>query len=138
MLGVASNGLLSVSYKIPQIINTLQGIFTQAWQISAVKEYGEEDTSKFYGNTFSSINLLMCAACSFLIILSRPLAHILYAKEFYVAWQYVPFLLLSSVLNCASGLLGPILAAKKDSKAMMWSAIIGAATNIVMNIIWFI
>lgn len=135
MLGVASNGLLSVSYKIPQIINTLQGIFTQAWQISAVKEYGEEDTSKFYGNTFSSINLLMCAACSFLIILSRPLAHILYAKEFYVAWQYVPFLLLSSVLNCASGLLGPILAAKKDSKAMMWSAIIGAATNIVMNII---
>ena len=110
MLGVASNGLLSVSYKIPQIINTLQGIFTQAWQISAVKEYGEEDTSK-------------------------PLAHILYAKEFYVAWQYVPFLLLSSVLNCASGLLGPILAAKKDSKAMMWSAIIGAATNIVMNII---
>ena len=124
MLGVASNGLLSVSYKIPQ-----------AWQISAVKEYGEEDTSKFYGNTFSSINLLMCAACSFLIILSKPLAHILYAKEFYIAWQYVPFLLLSSVLNCASGLLGPILAAKKDSKAMMWSAIIGAATNIVMNII---
>ena len=39
------------------------------------------------------------------------------------------------MLNCASGLLGPILAAKKDSKAMMWSAIIGAATNIVMNII---
>lgn len=135
MLGVASNGLLSVSYKIPQIINTLQGIFTQAWQISAVKEYGEEETSKFYGNTFSSINLLMCAACSFLIVLSRPLAHILYAKEFYVAWQYVPFLLLSSVLNCASGLLGPILAAKKDSKAMMWSAIIGAVANIIMNII---
>ena len=55
MLGVASNGLLSVSYKIPQIINTLQGIFTQAWQISAVKEYGEEDTSKFYGNTFFTV-----------------------------------------------------------------------------------
>lgn len=134
MLGVASNGLLSVSYKIPQIINTLQGIFTQAWQISAVKEYGEEETSQFYGNTFSSINLLMCAACSFLIVLSRPLAHILYAKEFYVAWQYVPFLLLSSVLNCASGLLGPILAAKKDSRAMMWSAVIGAVANIILNI----
>lgn len=134
MLGVASSGLLSVSYKIPQIINTLQGIFTQAWQISAVKEYGEEETSQFYGNTFSSINLLMCAACSFLIVLSRPLAHILYAKEFYVAWQYVPFLLLSSVLNCASGLLGPILAAKKDSRAMMWSAVIGAVANIILNI----
>lgn len=135
MLGVASNGLLSVSYKIPQIINTLQGIFTQAWQISAVKEYGEEETSRFYGRTFSSINLIMCVSCSFLIILSRPLAHILYAKEFYIAWQYVPFLLLSSVLNCASGLLGPILAAKKDSRSMMWSAVIGAVANITLNVV---
>lgn len=135
MLGVSANGLLSVSYKIPQIINTLQGIFIQAWQISAIKEYGEKDTAKFYGNTFAIINFLMCLSCSFLIILTKPLAHILYAKDFYVAWQFVPFLLISSVLNCASGILGPILSAKKDSKAMMWSAIIGAGVNIIMNII---
>ena len=55
MLGTAANGLLSVSYKIPQILNTFQGIFTQAWQISAIKEYGEDDTSTFYGKTFSKI-----------------------------------------------------------------------------------
>ena len=36
--GVSANGLLSVSYKIPTIINTLQAIFTQAWQISAINE----------------------------------------------------------------------------------------------------
>ena len=134
MLGVASNGVLSVSYKIPQIINTLQGIFTQAWQISAIKEYGEQDTAKFYGHTFVIINLMMCTACSWLILLTRPLAHVLYAKDFYQAWQYVPFLLIASVLNCASGLLGPILSAQKNSKAMMWSALIGAGANIVMNI----
>ena len=113
----------------------MQGIFIQAWQISAIKEYGEKDTAKFYGNTFAIINFLMCLSCSFLIILTKPLAHILYAKDFYVAWQFVPFLLISSVLNCASGILGPILSAKKDSKAMMWSAIIGAGVNIIMNII---
>lgn len=134
MVGVSANGILSVSYKIPQIINTLQGIFTQAWQISAIKEYGNEDTARFYGNTFSIINVLMCAVCSWLILLTRPVSHILYAKEFYQAWQYVPFLLIASVLNCASGLLGPILSAKKNSKAMMWSAIIGAIANITMNI----
>lgn len=136
ILGVASNGILSVSYKIPQIINTLQGIFTQAWQISAIKEYGEHDTAKFYGNTFTIINLLMCMACSWLIILTKPLAHVLYAKDFYAAWQFVPFLLIASVLNCASGLLGPILSAQKNSKAMMWSALIGAGANIVMNIVF--
>ena len=40
------------------------------------------------------------------------------------------------MLNCASGLLGPILSAKKNSKAMMWSAIVGAVANIIMNIVF--
>lgn len=134
MVGVSANGILSVSYKIPQIINTLQGIFTQAWQISAIKEYGEKDTAKFYGNTFTIINVLMCAACSWLILWTKPLARILYAKDFYAAWEYVPFLLIASVLNCASGLLGPILSAQNNSKSMMWSALIGAVSNIILNI----
>lgn len=135
MIGVSANGLLSVSYKIPQIINTLQSIFIQAWQISAIKEYGDKDTYTFYGNTFSIINILMCIVCSWLILLTKPIARILYAKDFLSAWRYVPFLLIASVLNCASGLLGPILSAKKNSKAMMWSAFIGAGVNIILNIV---
>lgn len=135
MVGVGANGLLSVAYKIPQIINTLQGIFVQAWQISAIKEYGENDTAVFYGHTFSYVNLLMCAACSWLIILTKPIGHLLYQKDFFFAWQYVPFLLVSCVLNSASSFLGPILAAKKDSKSMALSAVYGASVNVVLNII---
>lgn len=132
--GVAQNGLLSVAYKIPSILNTFQGIFVQAWQISAVKEYGEKETNLFYGHVFSIINFMMCIACSALIILTKPIAYILYAKDFYPAWQFVPFLLISSVFNSASGLLGPILSAKKDSKTMALSATIGALINIFLNV----
>lgn len=134
--GVAANGVLSVSYKIPAIINTLQSIFTQAWQISAVKEYGEKDTAAFYGKTFNVLNGFMAAACSCLIILAKPIGHVLYQKEFFIAWQYVPFLLIASVLNSASGFLGPILSAKKASKPMAMSAVYGATTNVVMNIVF--
>lgn len=137
MIGVSANGLISVSYKIPQIINAVQGIFIQAWQISAIKEYGDNDTKKFYGKTFLVINCLMCLICALLIILTKPLAHIMFANDFYTAWEYVPFLLIASVFNCASGVLGPILSAQKNSKAMMWSALIGAGANIVLNI-WFV
>ena len=133
--GITANGVLSVAYKIPTILNTFQGIFIQAWQIAAIKEYGEKDTAVFYGQTFFIINLLMCVACSLLIILTKPLAYLLYSNDFYQAWQYVPFLLVASVLNCASGLLGPILSAQKNTKAMMWSAIIGAGVNIILNIV---
>lgn len=134
--GVAANGVLSVAYKIPSILNTLQNIFIQAWQISAIKEYGEDDTINFYGNTFLITNILMCAVCSWLMLLTKPLAGLLYAKGFYMAWEFVPFLLISNILNCASGFLGPILAAKKDSKSMAMSAIYGAGVNLILNILF--
>ena len=133
MCGLAANGILSVSYKIPAILNVLQGVFIQAWQISAIKEYGERDSAQFYGDTFRTINALMCVFCAGLIVFSKPLASFLFAKEFYQAWQYVPFLLISCVMNNASGFLGPILSAKKDSKLMAVSAIYGSVVNVILN-----
>lgn len=133
--GVAANGLLSVAYKIPSILNTLQSIFIQAWQVSAIKEYGSKETTIFYGKAFVYLNASICMCCSILILLTRNIAHILFAKDFYTAWEYVPFLLISSVINSASGFIGPILSAKKDSKSMAKSAIYGTGINIILNII---
>ena len=133
--GVAASGILSVSYKIPAIMNAFQSIFVQAWQISAVKDYGDKKTAEFYGRTFSALNVFMSAACSGLILLAKPIGYMLYQKEFFLAWQYVPFLLIASILNSASGFLGPILAAKKTSKPMAMSAIYGASVNIVSNVV---
>lgn len=135
LCGVSVNGVLSVSYKIPSIINTVFGMFGQAWQISAIKEYGEKDSKKFYADSFAFINFMMCVGCASIILLSKPLARLLYAKEFYAAWQYAPFLVVSTVFNTASGLIGPMLSAVKDSKSMARSAIYGAGTNVFLNII---
>ena len=132
--GAAANGILSVAYKIPSILNTVQQIFVQAWQISAIKEYGNENTDEFYGQTFTFVNFVLSIGCASLIVLSKPLAHLLYANDFFVAWKYVPFLLIASAMNSASGLIGPILLAKKDTHSMAKSAIYGAVVNIVLNI----
>lgn len=133
--GVAINGIYSVSYKIPSILNVIQGIFIQAWQISAIKEHDSEDVAIFYGKALYTINILMSVTCMVLIAATIPIAKILYAKDFFVAWYYVPFLLLSSVINAASGVLGPILSARKDSKSMGIAALYGAVSNIILNII---
>lgn len=133
LVGVAANGILSVAYKIPSIINTIQNIFIQAWQISAIKEYGTEEEKYFYGDSFQYLNFFMCICCAILIMLSKPIAMLLYAKDFYIAWKYVPLLLLASVINSASGFLGPILSAEKNSKDMANSAIFGMLANLVLN-----
>lgn len=135
MCGIAVNGLYSVAYKIPSILNTIQSIFTQAWQISAIKEADKEDSKIFFSRIFVSVNMAVCIVCTLIIIFTRPLACILYAKDFYQAWYYVPFLLVSIVMNGASGIIGPILAANKNSKAMGMSALYGSVLNIILNVV---
>lgn len=132
--GIEANGILSIAYKIPSIINVIQSIFIQAWQVSAIKDFGEA-SKKFYSNILVYYNFILCIACSILISLSKPLATILYIKDFYIAWQYVPFLLVSIVFNSMAGFIGPILLALKDSKTMAYSAIYGSIINIILNLI---
>lgn len=132
--GVAQNGILSVAYKIPSIINTIFGMFGQAWQISAIKEFDSDSSKAFYENVIDCMNTMTIIACGFLIALSEFIGKILYAKEFFVAWELAPFLIVSTVFNSASGLLGPILSAIRDTNAMAKSAIYGAVVNVVLNI----
>jgi O-antigen/teichoic acid export membrane protein len=134
MCGLSTNGIYSIAYKIPSILVTVQNIFTQAWQISAIKEYGSKDSSQFYRSMFLYLNILMCVVCSVLIMSSKIIARTLFAKDFYGAWQYVPFLLVSCIFNASAGFIGPILAAEKNSKAMAKSAVVGAIVNIILNI----
>lgn len=133
--GIGANGILSIAYKIPSIINVCQNIFLQAWQVSAIKNY-EKNSQCFYDNVFIYYNFTMCIVCSILIILSKILATILYAKDFYIAWQYVPFLLISIVINSMAGFIGSILAAIKNTNIMAKSAIYGAISNIIFSIIF--
>ena len=135
ILGASANGLIAVAYKIPTILSTVQSIFNQAWQISAITEYVEDSSEKFYATVFNTLNTVMCAGASGLIMISYYLAKVLYAHDFFIAWKFVPFLIVASVINAASGILGPILDARKDSKAMALAGFVGATVNIILNFI---
>lgn len=63
----------------------------------------------------------------------KVIAKILFAKEFFIAWKYVPFLLLAILFGALSGFLGSIYAANKDSKMYAKSTAVGAIANIALN-----
>ena len=108
MLGVSENGIYSVSYKIPTILGVFQNIFSQAWMLSAINEYDADDSDGFFGKTYEMYNSLMIFCCEGIMIFNILLSRILYAKDFFVAWKYVPLLLLSSLFSALSGYLGSI------------------------------
>lgn len=134
--GLAANGVYSVASKIPSILNVFQTIFNQAWELSAVKDYDSEDKSGFFTNTYKAYNCLMTIVCSLIIVADKILARILYAKDFYVAWRYVPWLTIAILFGALSGYVGGFFSAVKDSKVFAISTVVGAVSNIILNIIF--
>lgn len=136
--GIAANGIYSVSYKIPSILVMFQGIFSQAWTMSAVQGYDKNDTNGFFTRMYQCYNLCMVIVCSVLIMLSRVMAKFLYANDFYAAWKYVPFLLIASVFGALSGYIGGIFAATKDTKIFASTSIVGAVANLILTflLVW--
>ena len=133
LLGLSYSGVYSVAYKIPTIINVVQTIFNQAWILSTVKEYDKNDEDGFFTNTYNAYNFLLVFVGSVIIITTKIIARLLYSNDFYLAWQYVPFLTISVVFGAISGYIGGLFIATKDSKIYSISTMIGAIFNIIFN-----
>jgi len=134
--GLAASGIYAVAYKIPSILSTLITIFTQAWQISAFENSGEEDYSDFVTTVYRYFWIVNALVCALLIAASKPLGYILYQKEFFEAWRYVPVLLIAYLFMGVSGLLASIFSAAKRTGVLFHSSAVGAVLNIVLNLIF--
>lgn len=57
------------------------------------------------------------------------------AKDFFVAWKYVPWLTIAIVFGSLSGYIGGFFSAVKNSKIFAQSTVVGAVSNIVLNLV---
>lgn len=131
--GVDANGVYSVATKIPVILATCYGVFGQAWNLSAIKEFDSDDSDGFFSKTYAIFNAAMCVICSLIIICNVPLARFLYAKDFFEAWQYSDVLLLYILFNSLTMLLGSVFSAVMATKTIASTTIISALCNTALN-----
>ena len=90
-------GLLSTGYFLPQILTIVGQIFYEAWQLSAVSE--ETDREAFFSKVFRIYGSVLFCCTAGIIWLCRPLMNI-FQQSYFDAWQFVPFLVLSSMCTC--------------------------------------
>ena len=133
MLGSASNGIYAVSQKIPTILTTFSTVFMQAWNLSAIKEYNQQDKDGFFSNTYNLLTVVLVLLCSVLILFNVPLARFLYAKNFFMAWECSSWLLASIVFSTLGSMVGSVFSAVKNSRVYSVSTISSAIINIAMN-----
>lgn len=132
--GVGTQGMFAVASKIPVILTTVQAIFSNAWQLSAISEYDKPKRDEFYNKIYKLYNTGMVLFTAALIPLVRLIAKILFVGEFFDAWVYVPLLLISVIFGALSGFLGTFFAASKHNGTMFTTTLLGALCAVAVNL----
>ncbi len=133
--GTAVNGVYAVAYKIPTLLNSMTSIFSSAWQISSVDNFGSEESINFYNKVYSFYVGMLFIGASGLILVAKGIAHILYAKDFFDAWRITPILVLAYIFSALAQYLNSIFSASKRTQTLVYSSLAGAMVNIMLNII---
>lgn len=133
MINVSANGVYAVSYKIPAILTTLTSIFNQAWMFSAVREKDSQDKNEYTTKVFMGLSVCVTTITILLFIILKPLLKIYVGESFYDAWKYVPPLLVGSSVLTLGTFLSNEYTAHKDSKGFLYSSLIGAIANLILN-----
>ena len=131
-LGADFVGLYSIAYKIPSMMTAVTAVFIQAWSISAITEYSQEE-KKFFSNVLKYLILSLFSLSIILITLSKFIMSIYVSPEFFASWRYIPFLVVGSVFLTLSNFFGSIFIASKKSGEVMLTTFYSAVVNILLN-----
>src|SRR5699024_3667120 len=88
-VGLSANGLFAVASRILSLLSIFYQVFNQAWQLSAIEEYENENKSEFYSTVFNNLSSFMLLGTSGLLIVIKPIFDSFFAEEYFIAWKVV-------------------------------------------------
>ena len=135
MLNASVLGVYTAATKIPSLINVITGFFTQAWGLSSIREVESSNDGAFYNSVFSFYSTVTIGACIFITAAIKTFMSFYVGSDFREAWMFTPLLLSAAVFNSISSYYGSLYAAANRTVNNMWSTIICALTNVVLNYI---
>ncbi|MBR2087820.1 MAG: polysaccharide biosynthesis C-terminal domain-containing protein [Oscillospiraceae bacterium] len=138
-VGRAAAGIYEYASKVPNLISMISTIFFQAWSMSAITEQNSKDKGEFYHKIFSLYQAFMFLGAAAMICLVQPLSAILidYSRfpEYRSCYLYTPVLIIAVVMMSFNQFLSSIYVATQKTSHSMWTALIAAGTNIILNVI---
>lgn len=133
-MGSASNGIFAASSKFAGIIFIFQNIFNLSWTESAITNYNSSDKHQYFSKVFNSFYLLFFSSILIFIPLSKTLMFYLVSPEYFMAWQYIPLLLLSVLFKSMGSFLGVGYLCSKETKGSLQTTVIGGITAIILSL----
>lgn len=134
VIGTAANGIYAVSNKFPTILSSLLGIFNLSWSESAALHIDSPDRDEFFSDISNTVTKLFTCLGVGMIACMPFVFPFLVNKSYNDAYYYIPILVLGAVFNVVVCLYNAVYIAKKMTKQVALTSIIGAIINIVVNI----
>lgn len=135
-LGVSAVGIYSATLRIPSILTVLCDIFAQAWLLSALKDYGSDDSKKYIKSMHKKYFSMLVVLTAVIILLSHILAGVLLSGEFVSYWWVTPYLFISVFLGALVGFLGSIFSSERKNVMQFLSTLIGALVSILVTLLF--
>lgn len=134
-LGAAANGVYAVANKMPSLLSVFENIFYQAWQTSSINVLEDEGRDKFYSEVFKNYFSILTLGVLGLLLILKPVTIRLFAHGYESAWTCTAILVVAVMFHALGGNLGTFYGTFRCTKGALITSIIGAGTNIILNII---
>ena len=134
-IGDEVNGLYAVAFKVPTLLILVSGIFSEAWQYSAVTDGSGEDKAHFFSRVFDSFQSIVFFVASFLILAAKFFTNVLLADTYAEAWRFMPLLVAATVFSSLVTFMSSVYVKHKRSVNSFVTAMIGAVSNLILNFI---
>lgn len=135
-LGLEANGIYNVAGRFANVISMVSSVFNLAWQESAIREYGSNESKSFYRETFNMYfkGIASCViACIPSMFFLMPL---MIDYQYQSALTYAPILVLSTGFSAMYGFFGQMYAATGKTVGAFTTTIYGVITNLVVLILF--
>lgn len=135
VLGAASNGIYAISNKFPTLLSSVFAIFNMSWCESATLHINSEDRDEFFSDVCNTVVKLFTSLGVGMIACMPFVFPILINSSYNEAFIYIPILAIGVVFNVGVSLYSSIYIAKKMTKQVASTSVMGAIINIVVNVL---
>ena len=129
------NGLYAAAYKVPNLLVYAVSIFDSAFKLSVAPEQEGSTRTSFFTRVWRNYITITFIGGMILILCCKPIAGVLFAEGYQAAWVYIPLLSAATIFTALDTFLGSVYYTCQRTMYSLWTALVGAVLNIVLNIL---
>lgn len=132
----SATGIYSISTKFPVLLSHFYSVFNLSWSESASVNVKEEDKEEFFSKAINKIFVVCSSTCLIIMAFMPIIFRIMIDEKFFDSYNYIPILILASIFELFTILLGGIYISLKLSKNVAITTMIASCFNIIINLIF--